>query len=99
MIKHRYINSAILDMKRHVICNYCTSPSLLAGGFTRLHEFLLCFDQCSFETLRFKTVSRQVGHFITLAYITLTFSLTGLIQLLINSSLIKARLSWTENNI
>ena len=30
--------------------------------------------------------------------INLTFSLTGLIQLLINSSLIKARLSWTENN-
>ena len=31
--------------------------------------------------------------------INLTFSLTGLIRLLINSSLIKARLSWTENNI
>ena len=40
--------------KLRVIYNYCTSPSLLAGGFSRIQAFLHCFDHGVHEIIRFQ---------------------------------------------
>ena len=73
----------LFPWKLHVIYNYCTSPSLLAGGFLAdTGIFVLFCSWSSFEFIQFKQkIDTKIRD--TLAFKELSFAFAKILQLLL----------------